>query len=173
METTYSAEIQAIIDEEEEIRKDIREQYKYTDVDSGNFTATDIRVLYFMVCLEPKSTCYGRGLGAFVYKDDSVYRFHYNIHTTYSKGPHLSNKMTSISRIIMRERHGIAATERLETSFGRKAFWMHTPDDCLNPEEKALRELMKSLAVYCRKEDLCKKLRKTDKAHEKWEKETR
>lgn len=171
----HSAETQLIIDEYEKVRIDVRDTYKYTDVDPDNFKATDIKVLFFMICMEPESPSYGKATGAFIYKneqvyqDERVYQFYYNIHTPYSKGPHLSNQMTCINRVVLNNRHGITTIKFEESCFGSMAFWIHTPMDCLTPEARSLRELMKSLQSYCRKENLCKRLRKTDKAHEKWE----
>ncbi len=68
----------------------------------------------------------------------------------------------------MKNRHDVVLPQTVETSFGIKAFWHHTPMDCLDDEAKSLREFMKSLQLYCRKEKMCERLRKTDKAHEEW-----
>lgn len=164
----YPAETKQIMESYEELYTDIRDSYGYTDISPTVFEADGIRVLHFMVCLKPESPGYGTGLGAFVYKDGNVYQFHYNIHTPYSKGPHRSNQMTCIDRIVLDDRNGITSAKTVETQFGTKAFWDYTPMECLDPEAESLRLLMKSLQAYCRKENLCAKLGKLDKAHEKW-----
>lgn len=168
--TKYPQDTQSIIRIEEEIHEDLK-RLKYEDMDlSGLKPVPGIDVLYFMACMCPESVCYGSGTGMFVYKDGRVFRFSYNIHTTYSKGPHLSNRMTGIEQVILEEKHGIAMTRHIMSMFGKGAFWMHTPMDCLDDEGKALRMLMGSIQEYCREMDLCGKLRKTDRLHEEWEK---
>lgn len=157
-----------IIDGYEKNRTKSVELFGYTDVDIDNFKASNIRMLHFMICLKPESVAYGRGIGAFVYKDGRVFKIHYNIHTPHSKGPHLSNQMTLIEQIVLKTYFGITVTECVSTSFGAKAFWNYTPMDCLDPEARSLRELMISIRSYCRKENLCGKLRKLDKVHDKW-----
>ena len=169
----YSLEVKMIIKEQEIMRTEIRDIHKYIDVNPVNFEVDNIDILYFMICLDPESTFYGTGNGVFVYNNEQVYLFRYNIHTPHSKGPHISNTMTSVDQLILKDRHDITMLETKETEFGFKAFWDHTPMECLNQEEKSLRQLMRSIQSYCRKENLCAKLRKTDKIHEKWKSERR
>ena len=165
----YPSETYQIIDEYEKVNISLRDMYKFEDIDKDNFKATDIEVLFFRACLEPESVCYGTAVGAFIYKDGKVYRFDYNIHTPHSKGPRISNQMTHIDHIILDTRHGITSVKFEEIVFGMKAFWAHTPMDILDPAAKSLRELMISLQLYCRQQNLCGKLRKLDKKHEEWE----
>ncbi len=159
-----------VVDEYEKIRIALRKAYNFTDVDLAGFEAPHIKMLYFMTCMDPESMCYGTAAGSFVYKDRRVFSFHYNIHIPHAKGPRISNMMTDIKQIVMKEMHGSILPEKKETSFGREAFLSHIPIGHLDEESKDLRRLMKSLQSYCRKEELCKKLRKTDKAHLEWEK---
>lgn len=165
----YPAETAEIVKLLDDIYDDMRERLKYVNVDTGNFQAKDIDVLHFMVCLAPDSMCYGRGIGAFIYKDGRVFQFSYNIHTPHSKGPRLSNRMTNIQRVTLHDCYGVMTTRNKNTDFGLKAFWDYTPISALDDESASLRELMKSVQSYCRKENLCARLRKTDKEHEKWE----
>lgn len=165
----YPSETYKIISEYEKVHADLRDMYKYEDIDKDNFKVTDIEVLFFMTCMNPESVCYGTAVGAFIYKDGRVYRFHYNIHTPHSKGPHKSNQMSCIDRVILDTRNGITSVDFKDTVFGTKAFWDHTPMDSLDPAAKSLRELMISLKLYCRQQNLCSKLRKLDKKHEEWE----
>lgn len=165
----YSAETLQLIEEHELIHADIREWQHYEDQPLDDIKATDIDMLYFMVCICPESMSYGRGLGAFVYKDGRVFRFTYNIHTPHCKGPHRSNTFTNIDEVILNTRHGITTADTRESDFGSKAFWYHTPMECLKDEEISVRELMLSVQAYCRKMNFCEQLRKSDKAHERWE----
>lgn len=165
----YPSETYQIIDEYEQVHIGLRDTYKYKDIDKDNFKATDIEVLFFMICMEPESVCYGTAVGAFVYKDGNIYRFDYNIHTPHSKGPRISNQMTHIDHVVLDTRRGITSVKFEETVFGAKAFWVHTPMDILDPEAKSLRELMISLQLYCRQQNLCGKLCELDKKHKEWE----
>lgn len=165
---SYLPDTRKIIDDHDGIRKNIMKDYHYTDIPVEHFPVPNIRMLYFMVCLEPESVSYGNGSGAFVYKDGRVFKFHYNIHKPDFKGPHISNQMTNVEEIVWSENDGIGVTRFAETCFGMQAFWDHTPMSCLNEEAGTLRTLMKSLQAYCRKENYCRKLNRLDKAHEKW-----
>lgn len=171
MDITYLHDTQKIINELQNICKLLIKDYKYMETTAEEFHMDNGRLLYFLVCLEPESTCYGCGTGAFLYKDGRIFRFHYNIHTPYSKGPHVSNTMTNIEETIWVDRGNVSYVHNVRTEFGREAFWHHTPISCLNEEARTLRTLMASLQAYCRREGYCKKLRRLDKAHEKWEAE--
>lgn len=168
MEIKYSTDTQRIIDIQQEIQTGCMNDYGYTDISTENFQAMDIEILYFMVCLKPESPCYGTGTGAFVYKDGRVFKFHYNIHSPYSKGPHRSNTMTSIDELVLRDSYGIVSVDMKHTVFGSEAFHYYTPTNCLDDESRSMRELIKSIQTYCRKENLCGKLRRLDSFHEKW-----
>lgn len=157
-----------IISEWEPIKKDLQKDLKYTNIDPASITADDIHVLYFMIGLDPESVGYGMGTGAFVYKDGRVFCFHYTIHTTHTKGPHVSNTMDYIDEIILDKKYGIPLPRTVNSSFGYKAFWLYTPMKLLDDDAKCLRQLMESVKAYCRKEELCRKLRKTDKKHNEW-----
>lgn len=152
-------------------RKRTEKEFHYTDIPVENFEIDDIRMEYFMVCLEPKSVPYGKGIGAFTYKDGRVFQFRYNIHTPEAKGPRLSNQMTNIQQLELSERTDIFILRPVDTDFGNMAFWNYTPLSALTGESKTLRLLMKSLQAYCRKKDYCKQLRKLDHVHLEWETE--
>lgn len=165
----YSAETLQLIEEHEIIHTDIREWQHYEDQPLDEIKATDIDMLYFMVCFDPCSMSFGRGLGAFVYKDERVFRFTYNVHTPDCKGPHKSNTFTDIDQVILNTRHGIVTADTKVSNFGYEAFWYYTPMDSLKGEHKSVRELMLSVQAYCRKMNFCERLRRKDKAHERWE----
>lgn len=158
-----------IIDAEERDRIQLKNSYGFTDADTAGLSAPGITVLYFMTCLAPASVFYGKAMGAFAWRDGRVFRFHYNIHTPRSKGPGLSNQMTEIKEVTTEEFYGETVVNHKHTDFGGRAFWIHTPMDMLNAEEKSLRAFMESLQRYCRAEELCKKLKKLDKANLAWE----
>ena len=158
-----------ILERLDEIYNGLCKDYKYRLVQKEAIQTDGIKILYFAVCLEPESPAYGRALGTFQYGDD-IYQFHYNIHTPSSKGPHRSNQMQSIEKVVIKEyRTGGKDLKYEETAFGQRAFWMHTPMSMLNEKEQALRRLMKGLQAYVRRQKWMSKLHHLDAAHEKWE----
>lgn len=168
-QSNYSNETRQIIEQLHEERREFQSSYKFQDVDVKPLQTDGLNLLYFMVCLEPKSIMYGTAFGAFVHPSGRVYRFSYNIHTPRSKGPHRSNQMTNIKEVVLKDVCGVKMTENKQTDFGGKAFWIHTSMDALDEDSKSLRRLMESLKAYCRREDLCGRLRKLDRAHEQWD----
>lgn len=167
-QSNYSNETRQIIELLHEARREFQSTHKFQDVDVKPLQTDGLDLLYFMVCLEPESVMYGTGFGAFAHPSGRVYRFSYNIHTPRSKGPHRSNQMTNIEEVVLEDVCGVKMTKNERTDFGGKAFWIHTSMDALDEDSKRLRRLMESLKAYCRKEDLCGRLRKLDKAHEQW-----
>lgn len=159
----------ALINGHEKIRTCMIAHDNFQSIEPSQFTAPGIHMVDFLVCLEPKSQFYGIAYGTFIHESGKVLRVMYNIHTPHSKGPHRSNTIKSIEQVVWRCIYGHVMVEYRETDFGKKAFWFHTPMDCLDEEARSLRILEMSLQAYCREEDLCKRLRKTDKAHLEWE----
>lgn len=132
-----------------------------------------------------RSIWYGKILGYFEY-DNKVYHFFYHIHEPNQKYPQLSNKMTCISvliekQVVFRCEEVIPYVSIEDSTFGHKAFWLHTPDDyiasgmSLNlPQEEIdeclnLRHLMRSITAYSRSKVLCKYFRSLDKNRLKYE----
>lgn len=171
-----AAIINKIIDDMTEMKTGLIETCRYTEIPTSeilnhHILSDRLHILYFMVCLEPESMAYGRGIGAFIYRDGRVFEFWYNIHTSHSKGPHKSNQMTMIQELVWDERRGFGAAKAVDTDFGHEAFWSHTPTESLGENAHDLRKLMISLQKYCRGEKYCEKLRKLDKKHMVWEAE--
>lgn len=168
--------VKKIVDEHLRIKESLKNDFHYEDIPVEKCfylpglmsESSNIQLLYFMVCLEPESISYGRGIGAFVYKGNHVYRFNYNIHTPHSKGPHRSNQMTNIQEVVWFHNENFESVKTIDTHFGDEAFQTHTSLAYMDEEAKSLRLLMKSLQDYCRKQDYCKILRSLDKAHEQW-----
>lgn len=164
----YSSELEKTIDCYEKNRTQIRDTWGYTDTDSSRFQAEGMKVLSFMVCLKPESSAYGRGVGTFAYKDGHLYQFRWNIHTPRSKGPHKSNQMTDIHRVMLDLGYDGVTARIADTDFGSEAFQTGISKENLGPEARSLRELMASVRRYCTEKDLCRKLRRLDRKHLEW-----
>lgn len=145
MNRTYPDETCWILEELDNIRKDLKKTGKYMDLNPENMKAADIHMQYFIICIYPESPCCGYAVGTFIHKNGRVFRFHYDVRNL---------RMTDISRVILKTRHGIMFTDWKDTDFGRKAFWENTPMEDLDEEERSLRDLMASIETACRNADL-------------------
>ena len=113
----------------------------------------------------PKSHLYGKIVCEFKYKSHN-YTLYFHVHRPKQKYSCLSNKPESIMEVLHKSEtiHGetFSYSESVDTSFGFKAFWGHTPIDCLDPESYMVRLLINNIIAYSRRNNLCKQLRKTD-----------
>lgn len=114
----------------------------------------------------PKSHMYGKMIGFFRYQDGKTYKFTWHVHKPKQKYASLSNRMTDIEEILSSDDDG--CMKHIETGFGNKAFWLHTPIDTLSNEDYDLRILMQNIKQWAVKEKLCKSFYKTDKLHTAW-----
>lgn len=112
-----------------------------------------------------KSTQYGKLKCLFVY-NKRTYVLHYNVHVPRQGSSRLSNSPEWVDEIIQTEEiiQGEKFTDekRVESSFGHKAFWLHTPLNTLEGEDYLLRALIVKITEYSRREQLCKQFRKLD-----------
>lgn len=121
----------------------------------------DITVFAAFIGVCTLSPWYGKIIGYFSY-DDKYYKFEYNVHRPKQGSPHLSNKMTGIAEII--EEDGWLRSE--PTDFGMQAFWSDRSMAELKKNDTdayVLRELIQKITQYSREQNLCAKLRRTDK----------
>lgn len=165
--------VRKIIKEYMEMREDLKRTHHYEDIDLNSLPIPEdcqekIRMLYFMICLDPESTSYGKGKGAFVYNEEAVYQFTYNIHTPTRKGPHQSNQMDNIQQVVWFVDGEFESVKCVETNFGARAFLDNTSSNWLDTESYMLLLLIKAVQMYCRGMDYCRILRKKDRAHEEW-----
>ena len=115
--------------------------------------------------LDVKSSMYGEIQGVFTIKNkpDQIFEFMFHVHEPMQKYAHLSNKMKNMYKLVEKQWREYTSIERDLMEFGYKAFWLYTPDDLLNDDEKIIRNLIRSVTKYSREKDYCKTLRKTDK----------
>lgn len=81
----------------------------------------------------------------------------------------LANRMTVICELVAQPHLGYSESylESVETEFGKKAFWLYTPDSELDDESLELRAVAKELKAYSVKNQLCKEFRKNMQKGEK------
>lgn len=150
------------------------ESLHMTPIDFTKISTEHCKLLWLNAGFEPKCSQYGSMLGGFLYvPTGKIYSFRFHIHEPNQKIASLSNRMTSIEEIckeiIDLPSGPFADIKCRPTTFGYKAFWLHTSIDTLeNQEDRDLRQLMQSIAVYSRKWQFCQKLRKTDKQRLKY-----
>lgn len=133
------------------------------------FSYGHIQVTHVFLGKDITSPCYGKMIG-FFQANQKTYKFSFHIHKPNQRFPHLSNKMTDIAEIVKKSYQGISYTENEPTSFGQQAFWLHTPDKTLqdDPDSFALRQVMRKLTDYSRKNQLCAYFCKNDRKYLKF-----
>lgn len=151
-------------------RKLIYQNLKMTEIDENNEISTDkCKVLCCAIGLNYISSQYGDMLGAFKYIDGRIFTFRFHVHEPYQRLASLSNKMTKLEKIVKNYYKDFCFYEEaLIANFGYEAFQTYLPYESLDDENKALRDLMKSLTKYSRSKNYCKELRKSDKKRIKY-----
>lgn len=160
--------------------KEIIKQYNdsNTKMKMDNITQNDLSIISTSNCkllwchigINIYSSQYGQILGGFLYiPTNSIYKFRYNVHKPNQKCSCLSNKMTNITEIIEKtcciNNTNITLLEEQDTNFAKQAFWLHTPYNTLNKEEKDLKDLINNITIYSRSKNLCALFRKLDKKY--------
>lgn len=144
---------------------------KMSEVPCSHLSTDNCKMLCLFIGDNPESTTYGKMKGIFEYQDGRIFLFSWHIHEPNQKYASLSNHMTNIEQLVVKydEKHDFTFVDHEDlTLFGNEAFMLYTPTHTLSGEDYGLRMLMKSIKAWAVKEQLCKKLRSTDKAHIKW-----
>lgn len=141
-----------------------------TQNDLSIISTSNCKLLWLHIGINIYSSQYGQILGGFLYiPTNSIYKFRYNVHKPNQKYSCLSNKMISISQITEKTYYAnnanITLLEEQDTNFAKQAFWLHTPYNTLNKEEKDLKDLMINITTYSRSKNLCALFRKLDKKY--------
>lgn len=75
-----------------------------------------------------------------------------------------ANRLSEIQELHVESRAGLDFLDRVDTDFGLKAFWLHTPDSCLDADALVLRTMAKTLKQYSVDNKLCAGFRKRNAA---------
>lgn len=119
----------------------------------------NIEIAKAYLCNNPAQPYFGKILAILEYQDE-YYMLYFHIWRE-RQSPTEANRMTNLYRLVSNQKLNIL--EREETSFGLKAFWLHTPDSELDPDSLALRSVAKALKQYSVNNRLCAKFKKWNK----------
>lgn len=75
-----------------------------------------------------------------------------------------ANRLSEIQELRVESRAGLDFLGRADTDFGLKAFWLHTPDSCLDTDALVLRTVARALKQYSVDNKLCARFRKKNAA---------
>ena len=114
----------------------------------------------------PGKYYFGKILAVLCYNDTRYFKVIFHVWRPHQVSA-LANRMTSISELVSSTHLGCSYLETIETDFGKKAFWLYTPDSELDAESLELRTVARELKAYSVKNQLCKEFRKN---MEKWRK---
>lgn len=91
--------------------------------------------------------------------EERFFELHYHVWRAKQR-PADANRLSEIQEFRVGEFQGLKFLERVDTDFGRRAFWMYTPDSCLDTDALALRAVGKVLKRYSVENNLCARFRK-------------
>ena len=91
------------------------------------------------------------------------FELHYHVWRAKQK-PADANRLSQIQEFRVGEFQGLKFLERVDTDFGRRAFWLYTPAYCLDDDALALRAVASVLKQYSVSHQLCAHFRKEHKA---------
>lgn len=132
------------------------------ELPTNELSTDDITVTSAFFGRNPLSSQYGRIIGFFD-KDNTTYRFIYQVHRPKQHYAQSSNEMIDLEKVVI-DNSLFKTTE--DTDFGLRAFWVNTPKSYLkeisDTDAYMLRELMEKITEYSQKYDLCEQLKKTD-----------
>lgn len=142
-------------------------------VDCSQLSTDDCEMLRLYIAENPESYMFGQMYGVFKYQNE-IYKFEWHIHEPNQKVAFLSNRMTNFDKMLVKydKQHNFRYVVHHPSETGHRAFWINTPDDTLDGFDLHLRQLMHSIKAYAVSEQLCKHIRKYDRKHLKWCKET-
>lgn len=156
--------------------EDFSEHMKMDSVDKSvtdGLSGHGIRIMHMLIGKSVESSQYGYILGFFEYKNEN-YKFRYHVHTPKQRFPILSNKMTNLDHITLRETDDVeyidTCSDEMTNQFC-EAFWSFNRLCDLedNPEAYALRILMQNITAWSRQEKLCQYFARHDRQRIRYE----
>lgn len=75
-----------------------------------------------------------------------------------------ANRLSEIQELRVEKCAGLDFLDRVDTDFGLRAFWLHTPDSDLDTDALVLRAVAKALKQYSVNNKLCARFRKKNAA---------
>lgn len=95
--------------------------------------------------------------------EERFFELHYRVWRAKQRAAD-ANRLSEIQEFRVGEFQGLKFLERVDTDFGRRAFWLYTPDSWLDSDALALRAVASVLKQYSVSHQLCAHFRKEHKA---------
>lgn len=94
--------------------------------------------------------------------EERFFELHYRVWRAKQRAAD-ANRLSEIQEFRVGEFQGLKFLERVDTDFGRRAFWLYTPDSWLDSDALALRAVASVLKEYSVSHQLCAHFRKEHK----------
>ena len=94
--------------------------------------------------------------------EERFFELHYHVWRAKQR-PADANRLSEIQEFRVGEFQGLKFLERVDTDFGRRAFWLYTPACCLDDDALTLRAVAKVLKQYSVSNQLCARFRRENK----------
>ena len=94
--------------------------------------------------------------------EERFFELHYRVWRAKQR-PADANRLSEIQEFRVGEFQGLKFLERVDTDFGRRAFWLYTPACCLDDDALTLRAVAKVLKQYSVSNQLCARFRRENK----------
>lgn len=91
--------------------------------------------------------------------EERFFELHYHVWRAKQR-PADANRLSEIQEFRVGEFQGLKFLERVDTDFGRRAFWLYTPACCLDDDALALRAVARVLKQYSVSHQLCAHFRR-------------
>ena len=137
-----------------------------TKLDPSPFSTGNMTCIAAMLHDKPGSLLYGHMMLYYEYKKH-IFRIFWRIHTPNMGHANLANCPLNIQEVVWTddERLGIGYWEIRETTFGTEAWLSFAPTKTLRDSDLYVRLAFEKIKAWSIREQMCKKLRKTDKQH--------
>lgn len=139
----------------------------WVQLDTEPFSTENITCVSATAQITPGANLYGF-MYVHIKHEDHIYRILWRIHVPNMKYASKANDPLDIKEMTLETDRRIPDLEFLEakdTDFGTQAFWLHTPDDSLSRNDLYLRQVFRKIKAWSVENQMCKKLRRTDRQH--------
>lgn len=138
-----------------------------TRLDETLFSTDEMTCIAAVVHDKPGAQLYGYMDLFYEYKKH-IFKIWWRIHTPNMGHANLANSPINIQEVVWVKDKKLPDVEYWtmdETTFGVEAFWLYTSCDSLSGSDLYVRLAFNKIKAWSVKEQMCKKLRKTDKLH--------
>lgn len=144
-----------------------RKKDGYTELDASQFATERVACLAALAQLTPGHQLYGH-MYLYIQYGEDIYAITWLIHLPMQKFASLSNRPRWIKQLTWNVSKKVFDFEYWtleDTDFASEAFWLNTPDRYLPEPDRDIKQVFKKARSWCAKNQMCAKLRKTDRKH--------